>query len=220
MHLTDFPVPDFIQLISALIAATALLYALWMAPWKALIEVPQRQHLFFGAIICLVILWLMDITWVRGFMLHPMGMTAATVIFGWRLAVIIGSVVMLLLEVLSLGLWASMPLDYIFTVLIPATLTYALIRLVQSWPSRNLFVFMLGVGFIGAMLGFMLNIGLILLLALALGHQLFVDRLMQEFAIIIMLLNLEGFLNGAVVTAMSVFAPQLVKSFDDRKYLG
>jgi len=113
-----------------------------------------------------------------------------------------------------------MPVDYLFTVLLPVTLSYLLIRLVQSWQSRNLFVFVLGVGFIGAMLGVLIDVGLIMLLAYSVGHQTFVDQLGHKFAIIIMLLNVEGFLNGAVVTAISVFAPQLVKSFDDRKYLG
>jgi len=220
MHLVDFPLPDFLLIISTLIAGLTLVYALLVAPWGALIKVPERQHLFFFAIICLVILWLIKITWVKGFLLHPLGMTAVTVIFGWRLAIILGSIALLAFELLSHGQWMSMPVDYLFTVLLPVTLSYLLIRLVQSWQSRNLFVFVLGVGFIGAMLGVLIDVGLIMLLAYSVGYQTFVDQLGHKFAIIIMLLNVEGFLNGAVVTAMSVFAPQLVKSFDDRKYLG
>ena len=220
MHLVDFPVPDFLLIVSLVVSAAVLLFAILIAPWDALIKVPYRQHLFFGAVICLAILWLMKITWVKGFLLHPIGMTAVTVIFGWRLAVILGFIALLTFELLSAGQWRSMPLDYIFTVVVPVTLSYALIRVVQSWPSRNLFLFVLGVGFIGAMLGYMLSLCLVLLLAWLIDHQIFIDRIWQEFAIIIMLLNVEGFLNGAVVTAMSVFAPHLVKSFNDRKYLG
>lgn len=220
MHLVDFPVPGFLHLLSLLVALTALLFAVWVAPWRAVIHAPERQHLLFGTVIVMILLWLMKITWVEGFFIHPMGMTAVTVIFGWRLAVFIGFVIMLAFEILGSGQWITMPMDYILTVLVPATVTFVLIRRVQSLQSRNLFVFMLGVGFVGAMLGFLVNLLLILLLALVIGHQLFVDRLFEAFPLIIMLLNLEGFLNGAVVTAMSVFAPHLVKSLDERKFLG
>jgi len=199
---------------------SALMFAVYTAPWRALFNVPQRQHLFFAAILVLVILWSVKINWVEGFFLHPMGMTAATVIFGWRLAVFMGFTVMIIFEVLGKGQWVTMPVDYVLTVLVPATVTYILIRIVLALKSRNLFLFVLGVGFAGAMTGFVVNIILVVLLAALVGHYTFISNLGREFPIIVMLLNMEGFLNGAVVTAMSVFAPQLVKSFDDRKYLG
>ncbi len=30
----------------------------------------------------------------------------------------------------------------------------------------------------------------------------------------------EGFINGAVVSALAVFAPELLRSYDDERYLG
>ncbi len=220
MHLIDFPIPNFVLISSSVVSIAALSFAIFSAPWKALINVQQRQHLFFAAMIGMVMLWSMKITWVKGFLLHPMGITAVTVIFGWRLTMVMGFLALLAFELLHHGNWRTLPVDYLFTVLLPATVTWFLIRLVHGLKSRNLFLFMLGVGFAGAILGFLINIGLIVLLALIVGHQDFIHRLGQEFPIIVMLLNMEGFLNGAVVTAMSVFAPELVKSFDDRKYLG
>ena len=220
MHLIDFPLPDLFLYFSIFLSSATLLFALLTAPWKALLKVQQRQHLFFAAIIVLVILWSIKITWVKGFFLHPMGITAVTIIFGWRLAIILGALVILAFELLHYRSWDTMPVDFIFTVIVPATITYAMVHLIHSWRSRNLFLFLLGAGFIGAMLGFLTDLGIIVLLAAMLDQQLFLSRLAHEFPIVIMLLNVEGFLNGAVVTALSVFAPHLVKSFDDVKYLG
>jgi len=220
MHLVNLPLPIWLLVISQLISASALLVAIFLTPWRALIYVQARQHAFLGGIICLAIIWSMKLNWVPGLILHPLGITAFTVVFGWPLTIVAGFIALITNTVLTHGQWDLISIDYLLTVLIPATLTHGISRLVLSHASRNLFLFLLGIGFVGAILGMLSSVLVLLLMAYSIEHSEYLRKLWNEFGVLAMLLYTEGFLNGMVVAAITVFAPDLVKTFDNRKYLG
>jgi uncharacterized membrane protein len=105
-------------------------------------------------------------------------------------------------------------------VLIPATVTTIITRKVISLRSNNLFIFLLVIGFAGAMLSLFLSIVYILLFSYAVGNIQFFNELWGSLGIVIMIIYAEGFLNGMLVAAITVFAPDIVKTFDTGKYLG
>lgn len=218
MHLIGFPLPEFLLYIFDAIALFLLLLAISYAPWRALIAVQQRQHIYFFGMFCLVLLWKMHFSWLPGLILHPMGMAVFTVVFGWSLALLAGAVSMLAFVLLNDFHWSSIGIDFLLTVVIPASVCHGIIKLVLWQRSKNLFLYMLGAGFVGAIIGLLASLLLVTLLALVSGEYVFVDRMWREIVILIMIGNVEGFLNGALVTVMTVLAPDLVKTFDNRKY--
>ena len=219
MHLIGFSIPEILLYLFNSVALFLLFVAIRYAPWRALLVVQQRQHVYFFGILCLVLLWKMHFNWMPGLILHPMGMAVFTVVFGWSLTLIAGSVAMLMFFVLNDYLWGSIGIDFLLTVVVPATVCHGIIQLVLRQRSKNLFLYMLGAGFIGAILGLLAGLFLVIVLGFLLGEFEIVQRIWREIVILIMIGNVEGFLNGALVTAMTVLAPDMVKTFDSRKYL-
>lgn len=220
MHLENLPLPVWLVVLSLLISGATILTAIFLAPWRALLSVQVRQHAFLGGIVCLVIIWSMKLNLAPGLIMHPLGITAFTVIFGWPLAIVAGSIALIANTFFTHGQWNLISIDLLLTIVIPASLTHGISRLVLAHASRNLFLFMLGIGFAGAILGMLGSIVVLLLLAYSQEQGELLQKVWHHFGILAMLLYAEGFLNGVIVAAITVFAPDLVKTFDNRKYLG
>lgn len=195
----------------------ALLAAIWHAPWRLVVAMPLRSHLIFGAVVALLILWRMNGPVATGVHLHLLGMTTATLLLGLPLAVITGTLTALGYAVFG-GLPSSLVLAHaLVNVLVPALVTTGLLHLVMRHGPRNLFIYMLGVGFIGGGLS-MLAAVLMTMLLLAISGA---GDVMREWMSPIMLLAMfpEGFLNGAVVSSLAVYRPDWLKTFDDHHFL-
>ena len=82
-----------------------VLLALFKAPWVELFSDSRRQHLLFGTVLGLCVLWLLRRDFPSGVAVHFIGMTAVTLLLHWPLA-IKGIGVAVLGAVLLLGLLA------------------------------------------------------------------------------------------------------------------
>ncbi len=68
------------------IYAPLLLLAAWRAPWVELVSDTRRQHLVFGTMLGLFLLWLVRRDFESGLSFHFIGMTAVTLLLDWPLA--------------------------------------------------------------------------------------------------------------------------------------
>ena len=185
------------------------LAALLSAPWRQLTEEQERMTALGSAVCVLAILWSMSPELQGGEKLHLLGMTTVTLLFGWQLALFAGAMAGLVL--LIVGNWGleTLPLNLLLTVVVPVGVSSLVLALANRMRRTNLFVYMLGVGFFGSML--------------AIGATLWVaSRLLGtelDHALVLLITFPEGFINGAVISALTVFAPQLVRTYDDQRYL-
>lgn len=213
-------VPPWLQLIAGLLMAPVLTGAAIAAPWRALHAAPERQHMLFGGLLALLLLWLMSIRVTDGLWIHLLGVTSLTLIVGWRLTVLGGGVVLCAhLALLGVSLLA-LPVAWVFSVALPATVTRLLVHALRRIGLQNLYVYLLGAGFGG---------GLASVLAMAvccvpflwlIGHADWLVQVEDNLPLIFLLAFPEGFINGMVVTAITVYFPDVVKTFDDTFYLG
>lgn len=203
------PDPD-LTLWVAWMLAPLLLAALIRAPWRELVARQERMTALGASIAVLPLLWSMSPPLAGGVHLHLLGMTTVTLVFGWQLALLAGLLAALVL--LFVGNWAlpALPLNYLLTVTVPVLVSAAVLAAADKLPRTNLFVYMLGVGFFGSMAA----IGA----TLALGSRLLDTGL--DHALVMLLAFPEGFVNGAVISALTVFYPDLVRTYDDERYLG
>ncbi len=188
----------------------ALLLAVTMAPWRQLLTRRERQSALGLAIATLPILWSMSPGLPGGVGFQLLGMTTVTLIFGWQLALVAGSVAGLVL--LTVGTWqvGALPVNLALVVLVPVVVTMAVLTCANLLRRTNLFVYMLGVGFFGSMLALMASLWVgTLLLDPDLDH-----------ALVLLLTFPEGFLNGTLISALTVFYPDIVRTYDDDRYLG
>lgn len=221
--------------VSCAITAPALIAALVGAPWKQLLAKSLRQHIFFAAILCLALIWLLQVSVWGAIAIHPLMMIVTTMVFGWRFALVIGAAALVVLEFYQLALRAgrldwdmnlaqfdlrTFPVDFILSVLVPATWACVVIGLVNRWAFKNPFTYFWGVGFFGAMVSCSLIGACAWLLFYITGSDIQLDAVREHFWVFVLLTFPEGFLNGILATVMTVFYPELVKTYRDEWYIG
>lgn len=78
-----------------LIYLPVLVWAIWRAPWVELFSDNRRQHLLFGTVFALFLLWMVRRDFDTGVSYHFIGMTAVTLLLDWPLAIVGGLVAQL-----------------------------------------------------------------------------------------------------------------------------
>ncbi|MEE2729466.1 MAG: energy-coupling factor ABC transporter permease [Pseudomonadota bacterium] len=193
--------------------------ALWQAPWRAVLSVPARQHALLGGLVGVCLIWSFRFEVIPGLQFHPFLMTTVTLVFGWCFALIMGAFALLLLVLVGTVEWQTLPWNWLFSAVLPASMAYGLLRVIEWLPTRNLFVYILGLGFFGTLLTTLLNC----LLLLGFFWWLLPDKMLlalwDKRAFVVPLLYSEGFINGMLVTSVTVFFPDLVKTFDEDRFL-
>lgn len=115
-------------------------------------------------------------------------------------------------------LWQNFSYNLLIGVVIPAALTYGLFRIISRLRIQNLFIYTLGVSFAGGMVTMALTGAASIALAYLFNEPHF--SLLRDNSHIFMLLAFpEGFCNGALISTLAVFAPELVKTYDHDFYL-
>lgn len=210
------PVPT----IAGVLALLVLLLALWRAPWRALLAVNARQHLFFATVLSLALLWSIELRPQAGIELHFLGMTAATVLLGGSFASLAGLLALLLLAGLGRVALPALPLAWLLSAVVPALAISGVLWLLERSRARNLFVFLLGIGFAGGMLAVLAVVPAALLVLALGGQELLVRTAIDHMALLPLFLFSEGFINGAAVSTLTVYFPHLVRGFNEARFLG
>ncbi|MDH4611151.1 energy-coupling factor ABC transporter permease [Pseudomonas sp. BN102] len=196
-----------------------LAWAAWRAPWVELFSDFRRQHLLFGTVLALFLLWLMRRDFESGLSYHFIGMTAVTLLLDWPLAVLSGLVAQLGLLALGKQDLLALGINGALLVLLPVLVTELCAKWVEHYQPRNLFVYIFCCGFFPAALTALLCV----LIGLGL---LWVDGLfpmppwLDDFIGYLWLVMFpEAFINGTAVTALVVFCPEWLETFNRTRYL-
>ena len=202
-----------------LLYGLALLWALWRAPWVELCSDQRRQHLLFGTILGLFLLWLVRRDFASGLSFHFIGMTAVTLLLDWPLAVLGGLAAQLALVLMGRQDLQALGVNGVLLVLIPVLITEVCAQQVERRQPRNLFVYIFCSGFFPA--------GLAALATLLCGlGLLWFDGLyemppwLDDFIGYLWLVMFpEAFINGMMVTGLVVFYPDWLETFNRTRYL-
>ncbi|TQV85105.1 hypothetical protein FKG94_02625 [Exilibacterium tricleocarpae] len=201
---------------NGLFLAAALRYA----PWHAVLRVAVRQHALLGATLALGVFWHLQVAVGEVIAIHPLAITTLTIVFGWSLAVVAGTLACGIFQLLGDGLWYAWPVDSLLSVILPASATWLVLLIIERITWKNLFTYMLGAGFAGAMLSVLACGAGALALFWLTGAQPLLAVTREHFYLYGLLMFPEGFINGAMVSVITVFWPQMVKTYDDDTYLG
>ena len=196
-----------------------ILWAIWRAPWIELFSDFRRQHLLFGTVLVLFLLWLVRRDFASGLSLHFLGMTAVTLLLDWPLAILAGLLAQLGLIAIGRPDLAALGVNGILLVLIPVAVTEACAHLVERAQPSNLFVYIFFSGFFPAALTALCCI-LAGLGVLWLDGRFPMPPWLADFAGYIWLVMFpEAFINGMAVSALVVFCPDWLETFNRSRYL-
>ncbi|RTL54327.1 MAG: hypothetical protein EKK46_08255 [Rhodocyclaceae bacterium] len=195
-----------------------LLAALWLAPWKRLMNSTQ-SNVWAGSIVVLCLMWSLRAGVQPGLNLHLLGATALTLMFGRSLALIGLTLVLAAVTFNRGGGWEYFGLSALLTIACPVLVAEAVRKLVERHLPANFFVYVFFSAFFGAALT-VLAVGLLSTLTVWLAGLYTLDKLLADYLPYYLLLGFaEAWLNGAIITLMVVYAPHWVGTFDDRRYL-
>jgi uncharacterized membrane protein len=195
-----------------------LFKAVRWANWRRLAYADQL-NVFLGAVVTLLVLWSLRTEVQPGFVWHLSGMVTLTLMFGWSLAVIAGSLALLGTTLFGLNDWSGfLPSALVFIVL-PATLTQVLLGLARAYLPKHYFIYVFvnaffGGGVIAIALAFTAT-GLLLL-----SGAFTLEKLSDTYLLFLPLMFFpEAVLNGWLISILVGFKPDWVGSFRDEEYL-
>lgn len=202
-----------------LIYVPVLIWAAARAPWVELFTDSRRQHLLFGTVFALFVLWLVRRDFDTGVSYHIIGMTAVTLLLDWPLAIVGGLVAQVGLVLLGRQDLAAMGVNGALLILLPVLVTEGCAILVERAQPRNPFVYIFCSGFLAA------GLSALLCLLVGLGLLWFDERFampewLEDFVGYLWLIIFpEAFINGMVISSLVVFCPEWLETFNRTRYL-
>lgn len=199
--------------------AGALLWAAWRAPWLEVLSDSRRQHLLFGTVLGVFLLWLVRRDFDSGVSFHFIGMTVVTLLLDWPLALLGGLLAQFGLIAIGRQDLLALGGNGVLLVLLPVLITEGCALLVERAQPRNLFVYIFCCGFFPAALAalccLMAGLGL-----LVLDGRFAMPPWLDDFIGYLWLVAFpEAFINGTLVTALVVFCPDWLETFNRTRYL-
>lgn len=202
----------------SLVYGLVLLAALRMAPW-ARFRNTEQLHVYLGLVVTLLMLWAMQVKVQPGLSFHLLGATAATLMFGWSLAVIATSLALAGVSLNAGGGWENFAVNAMLAGVVPITLTQVLLVLIRAYLPRQFFVYVLVNGFLTA--GFVaVAAGYLAAWLLVLnGVYTFAQLNQTVLPFFPMMFLPEAMLNGWAMVVLVAQRPGWVYSFSDEQYL-
>ena len=196
-----------------------LLQAIRLAPWQALFDQTEKQHVFLGAVVTLLIIWGIRAGLSPGLGFHHLGATLFTLMFGWPLALIGLTLTMTISVMLQAADWASLGVNALLSIAIPVFTSYGILRLSQSKLPDNFFIYIFVCAFFGAGAAVAISrlcaIGLLASIDAYPNEQLIEESLQY----LPMFMFPEAFVTGMLTTVFVVYRPAWVATFDDERYI-
>lgn len=199
-----------------------------IALWKAIqqnIAVRSKKITYFFPILCFSILlaWQLEAALSIGVSIHLLGATLLTVLFGWSLAVVALTIVLISSVLIQgaheLAYWQAVGLNGLVMIVLPVLISDSVVRLVFAYLPRQFFVYIFLSGFANAMIT-LGAVGLVSTGVLLLGSSLNADALIDLYLpSYLLILFPEAFMTGMLLTMFVVYRPEWVFSFDDELYL-
>lgn len=217
--------PAFVGWLAILLATLAVLDATRRADWGA----PVREHAVWAlATASIFLARQMTVVMPGGMSLQYIGAAWLAMLLGYPRAVLsMGLIQLVHAAQFDLPL-AERALPLLVLGVAPAWLIWLITRACRLWLPPNLFVFLLGAGFIGLFVAYALP----LLAAAGLGawalagtsgppiqKQALADYWSMMLPYALLLASGEAWLEGMLTTLLVVFAPGSVRLFDERHYL-
>ena len=196
-----------------------LLYAASKTPFKKFLENVSGQHVFFGAMVMLFLLWGVKAGVSPGLGFHHLGATLFTLMFGWPLAIFGLSIIMLASVLLQHNELISLGANGVLSIIIPVMVSYGVLRLSQRFLPDNFFIYIFIAAFFGAGIAVAASrLASIVLLAVTDAYPL--AKLIEESLLYTpMFMFPEMFVTGMLISIFVVYRPDWVVTFDDERYI-
>lgn len=211
-----FPVSWLVA--GSLVYAALVIWAGAGIDWRRLQRHTTRQHLLLAGSIAVMMLWSAGREIIPSIGGHFLGMTALTLLVGWRQAMVGSLLPVVGVVVVGIEPWPTAGLAGLMLAALPIGSTYLVWRVSARFLSRGLFTCLGLSTFFGSVLAIVLTrAGVSGLLA---GTGIYaLDVIGREYlSILPIALTQEALVNLLVITALALFRPHWLQTIQQRQY--
>jgi uncharacterized membrane protein len=210
--------PQVFLIVSFGFAVILLLLAIRRVNWQALREYRSTQHLFWGSVVVLAVLWHLRAGILPGMEFHILGYTSLMLMTGWPLAFIAALFVQLLMLLTGKFSWLDFGYQYVFFSALPILFSYGFYLLVYRRLTHNPFVYILVAGFLNA--GLTHAFSDLMHSGLMLGFSVYSQEVIWHdyLRYLPLMMFPEGVINGMFISGMVAFHSRWLSTFDEDSY--
>ncbi|QEP44001.1 hypothetical protein D5085_13265 [Ectothiorhodospiraceae bacterium BW-2] len=201
-----------------LLYGAVLLASLFTAPWHKVRSLENLNILLLSTAL-LSVVWQLKIGLHPSLGFHLLGATLFTLMFGWQFALMALTLILLVTFGVSDMLWPALGWSGLISVIIPILFSYTLLKVAQSHLPHNFFIYVLLNGFLCGGLSLLLAVGSTASLLLLTESYSWEFLSTKYLPFLPMMMLVEGFFSGMLITSLVIFRPEWVSTFDDRRYL-
>jgi uncharacterized membrane protein len=219
LHIPAGLMPPAVLWAANILFLVMLIYAARKTPVRNLLDNKPSQHVYFGAMVILLLLWGIKAGVSPGLGFHHLGATLFTLMFGWPLAIFGLSIIMFASVVMQHNELVSLGVNGCLSIVVPVLSSYAVLKLTQKYLADNFFVYIFVVAFFGAGIAVAASrLSSILLLSLVAAYP---DAKLVEESLQYLPLFMfpEAFITGMLISVFVVYKPDWVITFDDERYI-
>ncbi|CAG4907719.1 energy-coupling factor ABC transporter permease [Paraburkholderia gardini] len=211
------PLPFWVAVGGWIATAGLLALALWKNPFKRLQDA-TLQHVWLALIVAVSVLWASNAWLDDGTVMHLLGATLVVTLFDWALALIAMAAITGIAAVIFDAPWQGIALTFLIFGALPVAISAILQRAIVKWLPRNLFVFILGQGFVSPAIAVT-----VAAIAAVASHVVLADRSMTVVPVgymfsVLLLASGEAWFTGMSTALIAVYRPAWVTTYDVRRY--
>jgi len=219
LHIPVALIPVSILWVANILFIGILLYAIKKIEFKKLLNNEPSQHVYFGAMVMLLLIWGLKAGISPGLGFHHLGATLFTLMFGWPLALFGLTVVLVASILVQHNEWLSIGVNGCLSIMVPVLTSYLILKLTQKYLPDNFFIYIFIVAFFGAGVAVAFSrFSAIILLSLVNAYP--DTKLIEESLLYTPLFMFpEMFVTGMLISIFVVYKPDWVTTFDDDRYI-
>jgi uncharacterized membrane protein len=219
LHIPAELLPSPVLWIANILFAGALLFAVKEVEFKKLLNNQPNQHVYFGAMVLLLLMWGIKAGVSPGLGFHHLGATLFTLMFGWPLALFGLSLMLFISMLMQHNEWLSLGVNGCLSIVVPVISSYMILKLTQRYLPDNFFIYIFVIAFFGAGAAVALSrFSAIILLSLVNAYP--DTKLVDESLMYTPLFMFpEMFVTGMLISIFVVYKPDWVITFDDERYI-
>lgn len=209
---------DSHSLMFAILLLLAMGFVAYYTPWYRF-RYAEFRNVYFGAVVSLIVLWNIDAGAFPGLNFHYLGIMLVVLMFRWQFAIwllLLATLSELFTGQISLPV---LPMNALLFAVLPVYIANLIYKFVDRKMPDHFFVFIYGAGFFGAGIVALFVVFETSVFLLSMGvyswHVLVQDYIRYSP----MMMFLEAFISGMLVTLLVVFKPDWILTYSDKKYI-
>lgn len=179
----------------------------------------ELLHVLLGSCVLLLLTWSLKAGIKPGLTFHLLGGTLFMLMYGWEVAFVAISLVLVGNVINGLIAWQAFAINALVMGALPVLVTHTVYRLAVWYLPHHFFVYILVNAFFCAGLVMALTVATASLLLVGFGSYS-ISTMMRDYLPYVPLMMFgEGFMTGMLVTGMALMKPQWLITFDERRYI-